>query len=955
LPFRSVGSLWGKWDLHFHSPSSFDYGNKSVINEEIVNGLIAADIVAVAVSDHHTIDHKRIRALQSLGGAKLTVFPAIELRSELGGSESVHLIGIFAESSDPEYIWTKLQGPLGLTPAEVTRKTNERVYVRFEQAAELIHELGGIVSVHIGRKSNSLENIGNSPTYKQAVKDDLARDHIDLFEIGRTTDERTYREKVFPKIGYEKPLIICSDNHDIHNYKIKSPCWIKGDTSFATFQQVLSDPGERVHIGDLPPAVNRVKSNPTKYLKSVTFSKLGSSNLNEDWFSGSIPLNPGFVSVIGNKGSGKTALVEAIGLLGNTTQSQAFCFLHPSKFRQPRNNKSKHFTAVLQWQDGRTESKSLAQEVDSEAVELVGYIPQNYLETICNEIQTSGSRFEKEVKSVIFSHVEDSHRLGAENLDDLLQFLTEQTQSRMRQLRTELSAINRKIVDFERQNSVEAKQLLLNLHAEKKHELEVHDTSKPEQVTKPGTDPAIQKETERIAAEIEAMTRRRSTLAADIRRVDIESRDALLKRAIADRILGRIRNFLKQYDTFITESAADCAQVSLDARTLVQVQADTSAVDKLREEAQLTVDSTASTRSTAEIDSSQILESIEELTAKLDAPNVEYQHYVQRLAAWEQRRLEIIGDGGTTGSIRYIEKQISGLTNVPDLLKKALGEREAKTREIYRELKELVETYRSLYSRVQEFIEDHNLAAGNFDFNFEADIACNNFAEKLFLNVSQARRGSFAGTDEGRKLLRNLIDVSDFNSEDGVVDFVEAVLDHLLHDRRDSTGTEIALAEQLKKDSREEDVLDTIFSLSYLEPRYSIKWFGKNIEELSPGERGTLLLIFYLLIDRRDTPLIIDQPEENVDNQTVVRLLAPCIKEARKRRQVIIVTHNPNLAVVCDADQVIHCSIDKNARNKVTYVGGALENPEINKLTIDVLEGTRPAFDHRDSKYQTKN
>ena len=59
-----------------------------------------------------------------------------------------------------------------------------------------------------------------------------------------------------------------------------------------------------------------------------------------------------------------------------------------------------------------------------------------------------------------------------------------------------------------------------------------------------------------------------------------------------------------------------------------------------------------------------------------------------------------------------------------------------------------------------------------------------------------------------------------------------------------------------------------------------------------------------------------------------------------------------NLAVVCDADQVIHCDIDKSAKNKVTYTAGSLENPINNKLTVDVLEGTRPALDHRDSKYQ---
>jgi predicted ATPase len=80
---------------------------------------------------------------------------------------------------------------------------------------------------------------------------------------------------------------------------------------------------------------------------------------------------------------------------------------------------------------------------------------------------------------------------------------------------------------------------------------------------------------------------------------------------------------------------------------------------------------------------------------------------------------------------------------------------------------------------------------------------------------------------------------------------------------------------------------------------------AKELSELSPGERGTLLLVFYLLVDKDDIPLVIDQPEENLDNQTVYELLVPCMKEAKRRRQLFMVTHNPNLAVVCDAEQII--------------------------------------------------
>ena len=137
-----------------------------------------------------------------------------------------------------------------------------------------------------------------------------------------------------------------------------------------------------------------------------------------------------------------------------------------------------------------------------------------------------------------------------------------------------------------------------------------------------------------------------------------------------------------------------------------------------------------------------------------------------------------------------------------------------------------------------------------------------------------------------------------------------------------------------------------------MKPLYTLRWGGKDVEQLSPGERGTLLLVFYLLIDKSDIPLIIDQPEENLDNQTVYDVLVPSIKEAKSRRQIILVTHNPNLAVVCDADQVVYASLDKNDGNRISYLTGGIENPEINRRLIDILEGTWPAFDNRGAKYQ---
>ena len=103
-------------------------------------------------------------------------------------------------------------------------------------------------------------------------------------------------------------------------------------------------------------------------------------------------------------------------------------------------------------------------------------------------------------------------------------------------------------------------------------------------------------------------------------------------------------------------------------------------------------------------------------------------------------------------------------------------------------------------------------------------------------------------------------------------------------------------------------------------------------------------------MDKEDIPIIIDQPEENLDNQTIFKVLVKCIKAAKQRRQVIMVTHNPNLAVVCDAEQIICATCDK-ATNTFSYISGGIESPVIKATVVEILEGTGPAFKNRKRKY----
>lgn len=119
--YNQRGSLWHRWDLHFHTPSSFEYGNSSVTNEQIIEVLVKNEVDVVAITDHHKINVQRIRELQKLGGERITVLPGIELRDE-HGSKPIHYICIFPEDCDLNHVWTTIEGSLGLTSQGIQGK-----------------------------------------------------------------------------------------------------------------------------------------------------------------------------------------------------------------------------------------------------------------------------------------------------------------------------------------------------------------------------------------------------------------------------------------------------------------------------------------------------------------------------------------------------------------------------------------------------------------------------------------------------------------------------------------------------------------------------------------------------------------------------------------------------------------------------------------------------------------
>ncbi|MCL6358130.1 DNA repair protein [Pectobacterium parmentieri] len=140
----------------------------------------------------------------------------------------------------------------------------------------------------------------------------------------------------------------------------------------------------------------------------------------------------------------------------------------------------------------------------------------------------------------------------------------------------------------------------------------------------------------------------------------------------------------------------------------------------------------------------------------------------------------------------------------------------------------------------------------------------------------------------------------------------------------------------------------------YLKVRAEFEYKGKTVEKLSAGQRGTFYVCLKLATDTFGSPFVFDQPEDDLDNDFIMHNLVPLFRKIKQYRQVIIVTHNANLVVNCDAEQVI---IASNTDEVISYRSGALEYGDhgeansMRKAICDVLEGGRAAFEAREQKY----
>ena len=462
---KNKGSEWNVWDLHIHTPASFHWkgGNRfeKMTSEEIKSSCIDiikqinnSEPIAFSIVDYFTFDgileiKKFLKDKPNL--LKKTIFPGIELRLEAPTNFRLNIQAIFTEKiTNQELIDFKSELKIFNSDRPLSKEAiikiartlasdkaeSHNVKGDYKKNTDIAYELG-CKTIVITRDSfeKAVNNLGKDKCLvilpyetsdgiskldweKHSIEDMHYLGLSDFFEsrnpknfdlfVGNKTLEN---EKFFDNFqhaigGKPKPVVSGSDAHKIEDYgkfPHEKKTWLKAEPTFKGLKQVIVEPKTRCFIGEKPKKLKIIKAKATKFISQIKIEKKQGSNFDEKWFHNEINFNPELIAVIGNKGSGKSALTDILGLLGSSQQYKSFSFLNSKKFTEKSGLKAKHFQATLYWENGDSNQKILNDIVNPVEVEKVKYIPQSYLEKLCNEISSQENLFDKELKNVIFS------------------------------------------------------------------------------------------------------------------------------------------------------------------------------------------------------------------------------------------------------------------------------------------------------------------------------------------------------------------------------------------------------------------------------------------------------------------------------------------------------------------------------------------------------------------------
>jgi len=746
-----------------------------------------------------------------------------------------------------------------------------------------------------------------------AVREELGR-FADIVFSGQP-GERLYwlgRHPDFETNGQTpKPCLHGSDAHDLD--AVLRPesdrfSWIRGEPTFDALRQALVEPDRRAWVGDSPPQGPDASS----VISSLSLR-------NGTWLEDqTLPLNAGLVTIIGARGSGKTALADLVAFAAGADESDP----GPASFIAKAGRLLDGLETELEWGDDSRQSSVLPRDWLDGGEPRAQYLSQQFVERLCDPSDLA-EPLVVEIERVVFSAIPEESRLGCSSFSELRDLILENVlaerefeQAVIRgkskavadetALWRSLPALRAKLAEMERTHAGVVKELAALPAKVDDEKVKAYQTSSAK----------LQALKESIAGQ--------ERRAQDLRDVAAELQRQIRSAVAAWEELKAKHPGLLEPNLweFLKPGIADDAVASLR-----RLEGEASArVIALRDQG-LPPAAPSQGLSALMADSERLGKEL-----GLNQANVARRVGLeQRLAA---AKVEV-------AKAKAEEARAEGS---PARGRAVRVDRLASYETVFRTLAQEEEALRQLYIPLRRRLEeDPRLSKLTFDVHRVVNL--NEWARRGE-ELLDLRKPPFIGRGAlAEKAREELLPAWQQGPPERARSAMESFLEKYAGGALDALGQGHTPLE----------FGDWVFSTREIAVQYGIQYEGVDIESLSPGTRGVVLLTLYLGLDTWDLrPLVIDQPEENLDPSSVYSELVPFFRDAATRRQIIMVTHNANLVVNTDSDQVVVAAARRSSPKglpHISYVAGGLEDTWIRADVCRLLEGGKEAFLRRGQRY----
>lgn len=965
------GSTWRKWDLHIHSPYSINqyYPNTPNGWEKFINALenLPREVAVIGITDYYFIDgYKKVMEYKNSGRLMNLekIFPILEFRIDTFGSGNenklqkinLHILFDIDESDLSEDIKRVEDEFIKQIPISSLEKHKTKHLSKKNLTEEGGNNLATGFESFIPPTKRVLELIDSS---RWRNKTFLFLGYKEWSNLEKNQQLKPLKEDLYTKVGAfftnnsvtieknqgwlnefgSKKLLHSLDIHGFdlldtyehdQNGELKSPVkyhcntWIKANPTFQGLKQLKFEPDMRVAIQKNKPHYKA----PIDYISKVQFisSEEGKIRTNP------IHLNPDLNVIIGGKSSGKSLLLYNIASTidpGQTQERLLRGIKDDDEIQRIKSNDKYEFKAVdanynFKVTYGSGSKMLLHPKETQERISNILYIPQNYLHQLS---EPDGKNTRHELVKVIIS-------LLRENPDSNKAY--EQFKARKDHLNT---IIENLVNDFFDQHKVVTEKTEKKARTGDKKAIQEYIDKLSERTTElkksSGLSPEETKKYDKFSNEL-------TSADEDLSHFLGESEDLFLSTDKAIRELDHVSKNLSNRKNGLTNQVLK-DQLSISSDGLDKI---LRAIRKLN----TSLDRSGTDHIEEPNDHDPIAKEEKKLRAKITQLQEKLNPYLQ--GKKNETELTQLDD-----KIKVEREKLINISRFESEIKTSEAEIKKIRDKIFQEYNNSIDEYELIVEKLNkrgDTFDDKMLRLdGTFKFYhtaFKSEI-------KNYVN-----NNSFSAETWSKFYCFNQKNDSEFNREKHIESLKE-FFDKII--QGDVPLKSSATAKSAIKSLVKEKFFD----------HWKVYYKDDEIAKMSAGKAGLVLLKLIVELSESPYPILIDQPEDNLDNRSITNELVEYLRLKKVYRQIIIVTHNANIVVNADAENIIvanQSGQEEDRDNKdfqFDYVNDGLESSfkktkkkepnllhrmGIKEHATEILEGGETAFLKREEKYGFK-